>query len=89
MKLEERVQIITDMCKREIERQGVFMTLAEKKDKDTDWIKHYELQGLYQTILDNFVKKYERLKEIQERYTYRVLLGKDYYYWIPIEYLPY
>ena len=45
--------------------------------------------AVYQTILDNFVKKYERLKEIQERYTYRVLLGKDYYYWIPIEYLPY
>lgn len=44
---------------------------------------------VYQTILDDFVKKYERLKEIQERYRYRVLLGKDYYYWIPIEYFPY
>ncbi len=47
------------------------------------------ISSAYQTILDNFVKKYERLKEIQERYRYRVLLGKDYYYWIPIEYLPY
>ena len=45
--------------------------------------------AVYQTILDNFVKKYEILKEIQERYTYRILLGKDYYYWIPIEYMPY
>lgn len=43
----------------------------------------------YQTILDNFVKKYERLKEVQENYRYKVEVGKDFYYWIPIEYLPY
>ena len=35
------------------------MILAEKKDKDTDWIKHYELQGLYQTILDILTDEYD------------------------------
>ncbi len=43
----------------------------------------------YQTILDDFVKKYERLDEISKGYRYRVKVGEDYYYWIPIEYLPY
>lgn len=43
----------------------------------------------YQTILYDFVEKYEGLKGIRENYRYRVEIGKDYYYWIPIEELPY
>lgn len=43
----------------------------------------------FQSILSDFKKKYERLNDISGNYTYRVLMGKDYYYWIPVEDLPY
>lgn len=43
----------------------------------------------YQTILDDFVKKYERLDGFRKNYRYKVKVGEDYYYWIPIEELPY
>lgn len=35
-----------------------------------------------------FCVNYEKLQSIQQGYDYRVLMGKDYYYWIPIEDLP-
>jgi len=59
MKLEERVKIVTDMCEREIKRQEVFMALAEKKDDDREWLRRYDLQGLYQTVLDILMDKYD------------------------------
>ena len=52
MTLKERVTIVINMCNREINRQEVFLRCAEKHDNDKDWIKHYELQGLYITIRD-------------------------------------
>lgn len=52
MTLQERVRIVVDMCNREIKRQEVFMACAERHDNDKDWIKHYELQGLYMNIRD-------------------------------------
>ena len=57
MRIEERVKIVTDMCEREIDRQEVFMRVAEKKDDDKEFIKRYELQGLYKTILDILTDK--------------------------------
>lgn len=59
MKLEERVKIVTDMCEREIKRQEVFMALAEKKDDDREWLRRYDLQGLYQTVLDILTDNYD------------------------------
>jgi hypothetical protein len=59
MKFEERVKIVTDMCEREIKRQEVFMTLAEKKNDDREWLRRYDLQGLYQTVLDILTDNYD------------------------------
>ena len=52
MTLEERVKIIVDMCNREIDRQESFMRCAEHHRNEHEWVRHYELQGLYMTIRD-------------------------------------
>jgi hypothetical protein len=59
MTLEERVKIVTDMCEHEIKRQEVYMTLAEKKDDDKEWLRRYDLKGLYQTVLDILTNEYD------------------------------
>ncbi len=43
----------------------------------------------FRKICNSFCNKYEMLKKLYEDgYTYRTKLGKDWYYWIPIEDLP-
>ncbi len=43
----------------------------------------------FRKICSNFVKNYEKLLSLfNDGYTYRTKLGKDWYYWIPIEDLP-
>jgi len=43
----------------------------------------------YRQMLQNFSKNYEKLQSIHnDGYTYRVKMGQNYYYWIPIEDLP-
>ena len=43
----------------------------------------------FRKMLSKFSENYERLDRLfKDGYTYRVLMGKDYYYWIPIEDLP-
>ena len=43
----------------------------------------------YQRILENFKKKYERLKDIKDSdYKYKYKLNGAIYYWIPVENLP-
>ena len=59
MTLEERVKIVTDMCEHEIKRQEVYMTLVEKKDDDKEWLRRYDLKGLYQTVLDILTNEYD------------------------------
>lgn len=50
MTLEDRVNIVISICNMEIKRQETFMRLAEHKDKDSDWLKHYSLQNVYESI---------------------------------------
>lgn len=50
MTLEDRVNVVISICNMEIERQKMFMHLAEHKDKDSDWIRHYSLQNAYENI---------------------------------------
>ena len=52
MILKERVNIVVDMCNREIERQEVLMRCAEHHDNEHEWLKRYDLQGVYMTIRD-------------------------------------
>ena len=58
MTLEERVNLIISMCEREIDRQEVLMRCAEQHDNDHEWLRRYDLQGVYKTIhnilTDNF-----------------------------------
>ncbi|MDE6279684.1 MAG: hypothetical protein K2M05_06890, partial [Paramuribaculum sp.] len=43
----------------------------------------------FRKMTDKFSKNYEKLQSIQnDGYTYRVKMGQNYYYWIPIEDLP-
>ena len=43
----------------------------------------------YRKLLSNFQQNYEKLMGLyNDGYTYRTKLGKDWYYWIPIEDLP-
>ena len=48
----ERINIVLNICNREIERQEVLMRCAEVKDNDMLWLKHHDLQSVYQTIRD-------------------------------------
>ena len=63
MTLEERVNIVIRMCDREIERQEVLMRCAEHHDNDHEWLRRYDLQGVYMTILDILNGSYELLEE--------------------------
>lgn len=63
MTLEERVNIVIRMCDREIERQEVLMRCAEYHDNDHEWLRRYDLQGVYMTILDILNGSYELLEE--------------------------
>ena len=50
MTLQERVNIVLDMCNREIERQEAFMRCAEHYDNEHEWLKRYDLQSVYMMI---------------------------------------
>lgn len=52
MTLQERVNIVLDMCNREIDRQEVLMRSAEHNDDDYEWLKRYDLQGVYMMVRD-------------------------------------
>lgn len=47
-----RIDLVLSICNREIYRQEVLMRCAENHNNDTDWVKHYEIQGVYRTIKD-------------------------------------
>ena len=49
---QDRINLVLSICNREIERQEVLMRCAEAKDNDALWLRHYDLQGVYQTIRD-------------------------------------
>lgn len=59
MTLQERVNIVVDMCSREIERQEVFMRCAEHHNNDHEWLRRYDLQGVYQTVYDILTGNFE------------------------------
>lgn len=50
MTLQERVKIVVDMCNREIVRQEVFLCCVEHHDNEHEWLRRYDLQGVYMTI---------------------------------------
>ena len=52
MTLEERVNLVVSMCNREIERQEVLMRCAEHHNNEHEWLRRYDLQGVYKTIHD-------------------------------------
>ena len=52
MELKERVNIIVSMCNREIDRQEALMRCAELHDNEHEWLRRYDLQGVYKTIHD-------------------------------------
>lgn len=52
MTLQERVNIVIDMCNREIDRQEAFMRCAEHHDNEHEWLRRYDLQGVYMTVRD-------------------------------------
>ena len=49
---QDKINLVLSICNREVERQEVLMRCAEAKDNDASWLKHYDLQGVYQTIRD-------------------------------------
>lgn len=49
---QDRINLVLSICNREVERQELFMRCAEHRNDDVDWVKHYELQGVYMTIRD-------------------------------------
>ena len=59
MTLQERVNIVVDMCNREIERQEVFMRCAERHNNEHEWLRRYDLQGVYQTVYDILTDNFE------------------------------
>ena len=59
MTLEERVNIVIKMCKREIDRQEALMRCAEHKQNDSEWLRRYDLQGVYTTVLDILTGNFE------------------------------
>jgi hypothetical protein len=52
MTLEERVKLVVNMCDREIERHKVFMRCAEHFQNEHEWLRRYDLQGVYKTVRD-------------------------------------
>lgn len=52
MTLQERVNIVLDMCNREIDRQETFMRCAEHHDNEHEWLKRYDLQSVYMMVRD-------------------------------------
>lgn len=58
MTLKERVDIVVNMCNREIERQEVLMRCAEHHDNEHEWLRRYDLQGVYMTIRDILSETY-------------------------------
>lgn len=48
--MENRVNIVIDICEREINNQEAFMQLAERHDRQSDWVKHFELRNAYKNI---------------------------------------
>lgn len=52
MTLEERVKLVVSMCDREINRQEVFMHCAEHHQNEHEWLRCYDLQGVYITVRD-------------------------------------
>ena len=52
MTLQERVNIVLNMCNKEIERQEVLMRCAEHHDNEHEWLRRYDLQGVYMTVRD-------------------------------------
>ena len=48
----DRINLVLSICNREIDRQEMFMRCAKHRNDDVDWVKHYELQGVYMTIRD-------------------------------------
>lgn len=59
MTLEERVNLVVSMCKREIDRQEVLMHCAEHNKNDHEWLRRYDLQGVYATVLDVLTGNFE------------------------------
>lgn len=59
MTLEERVNLVVSMCKREIDRQEVIMRCAEHHQNDHEWLRRYDLQGVYTTVLDVLTGNFE------------------------------
>lgn len=59
MTLEERVNLVVSMCKREIDRQEVLMRCAEHHQNDHEWLRRYDLQGIYTTVLDVLTGNFE------------------------------
>lgn len=59
MTLEERVNLVVSMCKMEIDRQEVFMLCAERHDNDHEWLRRYDLQGVYQTVYNILTGNFE------------------------------
>ena len=52
MTLEERVKLVVNMCDREINRQEVLMRCAEHYVNEHEWLRRYDLQGVYITVRD-------------------------------------
>jgi hypothetical protein len=48
----DRIELALSICNREIERQETLMRCAEVKDDCHEWLRRYDLQGVYQTIKD-------------------------------------
>lgn len=59
MTLQERVNIVVNMCNQEIERQEVLMRCAEHHDNDHEWLRRYDLQGVYMTVRDILSRNFE------------------------------
>ena len=59
MTLEERVNLVVGMCKMEIDRQEAFMRCAERKGNDHEWLRRYDLQGVYQTVYNILTGNFE------------------------------
>lgn len=59
MTREERVNLVVNMCNREIERQEVLMRCAEHNGNEHEWLRRYDLQGVYQTIHDILTGNFE------------------------------
>lgn len=59
MTLQERVNIVVNMCNREIDRQEVLMRCAEHHNNEHEWLRRYDLQGVYKTIYDILTGNFE------------------------------